>query len=45
MLDYKQKILIEKAARDAGFEIAVAAAPSGARFQSSLVASPFRMNW
>jgi hypothetical protein len=37
MLDYKQKILIEKAARDAGFEIAVAAAPSGARFRSSLV--------
>jgi putative restriction endonuclease len=37
MLDYKQKILIEKAARDAGFEIAVADAPSGARFRSSLV--------
>jgi putative restriction endonuclease len=37
MLDYKQKILIEKAARDAGFEIAVAAASSGARFRSSLV--------
>jgi putative restriction endonuclease len=37
MLDYKQKILVEKAARDAGFEIAVADAPSGARFRSSLV--------
>jgi putative restriction endonuclease len=37
MLDYKQKILIEKAARDAGFEIATADAPTGARFRSSLV--------
>jgi hypothetical protein len=37
MLDYKQKILIEKAARDAGFEIAIADETAGARFRSSLV--------
>ena len=37
MLDYKQKILIEKAARDAGVEISVADEPAGARFRSSLV--------
>lgn len=37
MLDYKQKILVEKAARDAGFEISVGDEPAGSRFASSLV--------
>ena len=37
MLDYRQKILIEKAARDAGFEIPITGAGSDALFRSSLV--------
>jgi len=37
LLDYTQKILIEKAARDAGFEIPITSAESDALFRSSLV--------
>jgi hypothetical protein len=37
MLDFRQKILVEKAARDAGFEIPMASANTVALFRSSLV--------
>jgi hypothetical protein len=37
VIDYKTRVLIEKAARDAGFEINVGSDESGFRFRSSLV--------
>jgi hypothetical protein len=37
MLDLKNQILVEKAARDAGFEIPVIVDGNDARFRSSLV--------